>query len=275
MNTVIITNYSKMKMSLFLMPFTLLLIIVLFLYYNDALSVHSYIEIQKSGFFYLNGILSQYPSVEYNLTQFGDALISLSIVSIFVIYAPKIWESLLTALLISPLFSCLLKKIFAVPRPAAVLNNDSFVIIGKTLSGCNSLPSGHSITIGAVLAVLYYAYIPRKTEFRILWAFLMIFTALMLVSTRVGVGAHYPLDALIGGILGYISGIIGIFISRKYKIWTWISNKKFYPIFIVLFAVSSICLIKRIIDENLVIYYFSLICLLVSLYKITLLYAKK
>lgn len=52
-------------------------------------------------------------------------------------------------------------------------------------------------------------------------------------------------------------------------------NKKFYPVFIIIFLVSCICLVKRIVDENLVIYYFALLALLVSLYKISVVYAKK
>lgn len=275
MNTIIITNYSKLKSSLFLFPLFLLLTIVLFLYYHDALNVYNYIHIQKNCFFFLNSLLSQFPSLEYNLTQFGDALISLSFLSLFIIYAPKIWESLVSAFLISPLFSCLLKKVFAVPRPAVVLEHKSFTIIGKTLSGCNSLPSGHSITIGAVLTVLFFAFIPKKIENKVLWSLFMFFAGLFLVLTRVGVGAHYPLDALIGGILGYISGIAGIFISRKYKIFRWINEVKYYPIIILIFLVGCVCIINRILSENLIIYYLALIILVVSLYKIIFLYVKK
>jgi len=95
------------------------------------------------------------------------------------------------------------------------------------------------------------------------------------VSSRVGVGAHYPLDVTTGSIIGYICGIIGIFISRKYKIWNWVSHKKYYPVFILLLLICGISLITKIIHEGLIIYYLTLICLLVSLYKITYAYIKK
>ena len=52
----------------------------------------------------------------------------------------------------------------------------------------------------------------------------------MIAFTRVGVGAHYPLDVIAGAILGYLSGILGIFINQKYKTWTWISDKRYYPV---------------------------------------------
>ena len=275
MNTYVINNYSRLKPFLFFLPLFFLIIIFLFLYSQDALCTGKYIEIQKDSFFFINYNLGQYPNLQFNLTQLGDALIFLSFLSIFIVYAPKIWESLLSSLLVSLIFSCLLKRIFAVPRPAAVFNNNSFIIVGKTLCGQNSLPSGHSIVVFAILTVLLIAFMPKDLKFRILWIFLIIIIGLILIFTRVGVGAHYPLDVIIGGIVGYISGLFGIFISRKYKIWTWINNKKYYPIFILLFVICCISLINRIINDNLIIFYFSFASLAVSLYKIINVYVKK
>ena len=219
--------------------------------------------------------MGQYPNLQYNLTQFGDALIFLSFLSIFIIYAPKIWEALLSSLLISLLLSCPLKSIFAVPRPGVVFNEDSIIVVGKALCGHNSLPSGHSITIFTILTVLLFAFMPKELKFKILWIFVFITVGYILAFTRVGVGAHYPLDVIIGSIIGYISGISGIFISRKYKIWDWINNKKYYPIFILLFVICCILLISRIINDNLVIFYFAFTSLAVSLYKIITVYVKK
>ncbi|WP_367118576.1 phosphatase PAP2 family protein [Chryseobacterium sp.] len=173
------------------------------------------------------------------------------------------------------MFSNVLKKIFAVPRPAAVFDNNSFVIIGKTLSGHNSVPSGHSITVLAVLTVLMFAFSPQKLICKIIWIFFVLVTGLILVLTRVGIGAHYPLDVIIGGIVGYISGLTGIFLSRKYRIWSWINHKKYYPIFILLFLICGVAILNKIINENLTIFYLAFISLVVSLYKIIALYVKK
>jgi len=274
-NTTAITNYSKLKPSLFVLPICFLILIVLYLYIEHSLSVHNYIQIQKNCFFFLNSKLSQFPNTQYNLTQFGDALIFLSFLSIFIVYAPKLWESLISASLVSAIFSGLLKNIFAVPRPAAVFDKNSFVIVGKALSGSNSLPSGHSITVFTTLTVLLFAFMPQKLTYKILWFFFMIITGLILVFTRVGIGAHYPLDVITGSAVGYISGLTGIFISRKYKIWSWINNKKYYPILMLLFVSCCIAIIAKIVDENLIIFYFALACLLASLYKMTQLYVKK
>jgi membrane-associated phospholipid phosphatase len=275
MNTTVIANYSKLKLSLFLLPLFFLIAIVLFLYSQDALSVANYVAIQKNCFIFINSKLSQLPNTVYNFTQLGDALIFLSFLTLFIVYAPKIWESLLSALLVSVIFSSVLKNIFAVPRPAAVFDHASFTIIGKTLSGHNSLPSGHSITVFTILAVLLFGFMPKKMHYKILWSFFITITGLILVFTRVGVGAHYPLDVITGSIVGYISGISGVFISRKYKIWSWINNKKYYPVFIVLFLICGVVLINKIRNENLIIFYLSLTSLTVSLYKISTVYVKK
>ncbi|WP_300598405.1 phosphatase PAP2 family protein [Niabella sp.] len=275
LNTRIIQNYSRLRPLLFFLPLVLLVAVALFLYIQGALSVNGYTHIQKDYFLLMNHQLGQYPGLESNLTQLGDALIFLSFVSIFILYAPKIWEALIPALLVSLLFSSTLKPFFAVPRPAVVYDNQSFFIIGKKLTGSNSLPSGHSITVFTVLTVLLFAFAPKKMSYRILWFFFAGATGLFLAFARVGVGAHYPLDVITGSTIGYISGLAGIFICQRYKIFSWVGNKKSYPLFMLVFLAGAIALINKIINDNLAIFYLSLVCLVLSLYKIIQVYAKK
>jgi len=275
LNKNVINNYSKLTLSLYFSPLLILLIIFLLLYNQDSINVVNYIQFQKKWFFLINSKLSQFPIILNNLTQFGSELIFLSFLSIFIVYAPKLWESFLSAWVISILLSRSLKILFAVPRPAAIFDNNDFIIIGEKLTGNNSLPSGHSITVFTILTVLMFAFMPQKLKYKISWFVLFIITGLMLGITRVGVGAHYPLDVVIGSIIGYISGITGIFISQKFQIWSWINNKKYYPIFIALFLIFFILLVKRISDENLIIFYFSLSLLFFSIFKIINVYVKK
>ncbi|MFW0738977.1 phosphatase PAP2 family protein [Flavobacterium sp. T12S277] len=268
-------NYSKVKPFLFLPPLFFLITLILFLYSKDALCVNKYIQIQKDSFFFINHHLRQYPNLIYNLTQFGDCLVFSSFISILIVYTPKIWESLLSTLIVTLIFSCLLKHLFAVPRPAAVFDNTSFFIAGKAICAHNSLPSGHSITIFATLTILMFPFAPKNLKCRILYYFTFIILGSILAFTRVGIGAHYPLDVIIGSIIGYISGLLGIFITRKYNIWTWINNKKYYPILILIFVICSILLVCRIINTNLIIFYLALISLVFPLYKLISLYIKK
>ena len=275
MNTSVINNYSKLKPSLFFLPLVLLVVIVVLLFSQGALQADNYVQVQKNSFLFINYHLGQFPNTLINLTQIGDASIFLSFLSIFIVYAPKIWESLLSASLLSLLVSSVLKNIFAVPRPAVVLDNNSFIIIGKTAVGHASLPSGHSITVFTTLTVLLFAFMPEKVKYKIVWIFFTIIAGLMIAFTRVGVGAHYPLDVIIGSIVGYCCGLTGIFISRKFQIWNWIGNKKYYPVFMVLMLVCGISLISGIMNENLPIYYLALTSLFVAFYKIVYVFVKK
>ena len=274
-NASVIENSNKVKVSLFYIPLFLLTAIFFYLYFAGALSVERYVEIQKDIFIDVNSTLGQFPSLMLNLTQLGDALIFLSFLTLLIIYAPKFWESLISASIVSAILSKFLKVLFSVPRPAAILDNETFIIIGKKLVGHSSLPSGHSITTFTIITVLMYAFMPKKISSKVAWIILLIGLGFIIISTRVGVGAHFPLDVIIGGIIGYISGLIGIFISKNDKLWAWIGNPKYYPFFIILFMVCCVVLGTKIYKENLLIYYLSMISLIVSLYKIIYVYIKK
>ncbi len=274
-NASVIENSNKVKVSLFYIPLFLLTAIFFYLYFAGALSVERYVEIQKDIFIDINSTLGQFPSLMLNLTQLGDALIFLSFLTLLIIYAPKFWESLISASIVSAILSKFLKVLFSVPRPAAILDNETFIITGKKLVGHSSLPSGHSITTFTIITVLMYAFMPKKISSKVAWVILLIGLGFIIISTRVGVGAHFPLDVIIGGIIGYISGLIGIFISKNDKLWAWIGNPKYYPFFIILFMVCCVVLGTKIYKENLLIYYLSMISLIVSLYKIIYVYIKK
>ncbi len=274
MNTITTNNYSRVKLSFLLVPLCIIVVIILFLYKQDALSAGEYVKIQKEYFFGINAKLSQCSTLQHNITQLGDALIILSMLSVLILYASKIWEALLSASLISLIFSGGLKNLIDVPRPATAFGEETFTIIGKTAIGFSSLPSGHSITIFTTLTVLMFAFLPKKLTHRALWCSSILIFGFFVAFSRVAVGAHHPLDVILGCCIGNIAGILGIYISRKYAIFTWISNKKYYFIFIILFIVCSYLIINDIRQNNLFIYYISLICLLISLFLITKTYVK-
>lgn len=275
MNTRVIENYSGLKYSVFLFPFILLLTIFLYLYAQHALDINGYINIQKEGFYFLNSHLAQFPNAMYNLTQFGDALIFLSLLSVFIIYAPELWKALIPASLLSMILSTTLKNLFTVPRPAAALDTQTFFIIGELLSGHSSLPSGHSITIFTTLTILLFAFIPQKLIYRFLWIFFFLVIGMMLAFTRVGVGAHFPLDVIIGGVVGYFSALAGIFISRNYSFRTWNENKRFFPVSLLLLLVCFVLIVIKMIKEPLPVYGLTLAAIFFSLYTITDAYIKK
>ena len=202
-------------------------------------------------------------------------LIFFPLLTVFIIYAPKLLEALLTSAILSLVGAATLKKLFAMPRPAAIFDNESFVIIGRTLSGNSSFPSGHSIATFVVITILLFAFMPQRNKHKVIWSLFMLILGLVIAFSRVGVGAHYPIDVIVGSTIGYVVTIIGIQLNIKVSCWAWIKNRKYYPIFMLLLTVWSFVIIEKIVANNLPIFYFSLLSLVVSLYLITRAYVKK
>ena len=98
---------------------------------------------------------------------------------------------------------------------------------------------------------------------------------IILAITRVGVGAHFPLDVIIGGILGYFSAVAGIFISRKYAVWTWLENNRFSPVLLLMLLVCFVLIVIKMIKEPLPVYGLTLAAIFFSIYTITNAYFKK
>ena len=145
----------------------------------------------------------------------------------------------------------------------------------NVLSGNTSLPSGHSIATFTILTSVFFAFIPKELRFKIIWFCSILIVGLIIAFTRVGVGAHYPLDVIIGSIIGCIAALVGIFINKKYNPWIWIGNKKYYPVFIFVIFIWAIALINKIIAADLIIFYFSIASLVTTLFIIIDIYVKK
>lgn len=277
LNDNVIINFSYIKFWYLAAPLTVLFLLFCFFVIidHDHQNIQYYIAIQKNIFINLNQHLSHYKILETNLTQLGDALIAFPLLTIFILYAPRLWEAIITSSLISLAICAFLKKLFGVPRPAAVLDHDCFVIIGKALFGKNSTPSGHSIATFVFITVLLFALMPQKTKHKILWSVGIVSIGLLIASSRIGVGAHYPLDVVIGCIIGFCIAIVGIKISNSVNWLRGIGNKKYYPVHLVLLIIWIALLINKIMEDNLVIYYISILALLVTLSLILRSYVKK
>jgi len=184
---------------------------------------------QEQVFLALNSMLSEIPSsIWANITLFGDAAVLLPVMSLLLIKHPKAWVAIIYAAPLAGIASTTMKKLFDTPRPAAVLDPHSFTIVGDMLQGHNSLPSGHTITIFvAIISVLCFLFpSPYRLKHK-----LVIFAGLSVAAivglSRVAVGAHWPLDVLLGAGLGALAAIIGShFASKKAESWKMNISKR-------------------------------------------------
>ncbi len=201
----------------------------------------SYWRIQEEWFWILNHFL-QYPppSVWLNLTHLGDATVLFALMSPLLLWRPRAWAAMLGAIPLAATFSLVGKYLFAMPRPGAVLDHDSFVSIGGILKAHNSLPSGHSITVVACMVAVLATLVPipcRGREWAII-SFCMALTATICLS-RVAVGAHWPLDITFGAALGWIAGLSGVAVTLRYQAW-WRSGQ--HPYGQVILAITLLVL---------------------------------
>jgi undecaprenyl-diphosphatase len=89
------------------------------------------------------------------------------------------------------------KAFFLRSRPCGALEGVK-LLVGCTNSA--SFPSNHAVN-ASVLATLVMLYIPR------LWLPAMAL-ALLVGYSRIYVGVHYPLDVLLGGVLGIVVALV-------------------------------------------------------------------
>ena len=68
---------------------------------------------------------------------------------------------------------------------------------------------------------------PKEFKSKILWTVFILVVGLFIAFSRVGVGAHFPVDVVIGSTIGYICALTGIVVSNKVSWWNWIKNKKY------------------------------------------------
>ncbi len=233
-----------------------LVIITLFFVSQDGAFLELYPEVQKPVFYAINKFFSAVPLFEENITQLGDALVSMSLLSIFLVLAPRFWAWLLNASLMSLAVAPLLKHFFSMPRPAAVYLGESFTIVGKRLLAL-SLPSGHSMTIFIAITLIIIAFYPKGTWLKgFVWLSSWITLGLFIALSRVAVGAHYPLDVLIGASLASILSIFAVYLNCLCPLWHKIPPRFYQLLMSLVFILASGWLAYRyfILGSELIIY---------------------
>jgi membrane-associated phospholipid phosphatase len=114
------------------------------------------------------------------------------------------------ASLIGGAFSQIIKPFLDLPRPAGILAPEDFYRIGESLL-YRAMPSGHTITIFAVVSGIYFAS-DRDKRTSLWWIFIIAsFSGL----SRNALGAHWFTDVLAGCAIGIWSGMLGAILVKR------------------------------------------------------------
>ncbi|MCB0278433.1 MAG: phosphatase PAP2 family protein [Calditrichaeota bacterium] len=160
----------------------------------------------------INNLSAFIPQVILQWITFMGDMVFPAIVVLFLSrkYPQLVWLIFLSSL-IGLLLTHSVKPLIDASRPAAVLAENSFYLVGKAVHQ-NSFPSGHSLTIFVLCAILVYL-IENKLLRITIYCY-----ALLVAFSRVLVGAHWPIDVLIGSAFGLITVLLAVRIAQS---WSW------------------------------------------------------
>lgn len=171
--------------------------------------------VDRTVFLAINAHMSALPvQLLAALSLLGLGLYAVLAFTPALVLAPRIFAAAVVAAPIAGLLSQTAKHAFRVPRPLAVLGEGQVHVVGQALQGNNSLPSGHSITAATCMTILLLALQPRRRTPLVVVATIVLGAAVMV--SRIGVGAHWPSDVLLGGAFGVLSGCIGTALVQRW-----------------------------------------------------------
>ena len=101
------------------------------------------------------------------------------------------------------------------PRPKVFFDHmpDIHYVAGVQLNAAHSFPSGH--TTGAFALFIALALINKRP----LWQMLFLITALLVGYSRLYLSQHFPIDVVVGSVIGTVSALLSYhwFINSKMK----------------------------------------------------------
>ena len=162
-----------------------------------VLFLKSVISWDVALFYLINSLSNPYLMLAFNIiTYLGSSLFWILLIILFWLDKKrKMSLHLLYALVLNIISIFILKSIFARPRPFPTYEQD-------IIDTGYSFPSGHSQMVFSGAFVLSRFY----SKYRIIFYVLAALTAF----SRIYIGVHYPLDALVGSLNGLMVGMISL-----------------------------------------------------------------
>ena len=159
-------------------------------------------------FLTINHLGVVFPNLVWELlTTFGNKTFVLTLLFLLCWRKPNLLLAALFASIIAGVISSSLKPLFDLARPTDVLALSDYFLIGPKVSG-HSFPSGHTMSAFAVLATVVFFF--KKLPISIG----MLVLATLVGLSRIMLGVHWPIDVLMGAMLGLASAYAGVQISQ-------------------------------------------------------------
>lgn len=182
--------------------------------------VQAKLYVPHDVFKYLNALFAHWPVATWQyLTLLGDTMVLLCLMAPLLWCRPQWVYGLICAIPLGGFFSIFFKNMFNAPRPGDVLPLHEFYAVLPTLSG-HSFPSGHSITAFAFAGVIWASLRdePNGLYKRSVQA-VSLGIAIVIAYSRIALGVHWPLDVLAGACMGWLAGISGNLLVRRYAVF--------------------------------------------------------
>lgn len=169
-------------------------------------------NLNSTLFILINHFASQHlpaPFLEA-VTLLGEGLWLLSLLAPLLLIAPRVNVALLYAAPFALLVTHVPKLLLHLPRPGSL---PSAAHLLDAPIGRDTFPSGHAVIAGLVAAavILTSDFVRRRS-----WmALIVLALASLIACSRIAVGAHWPLDVLVGLPLGIGAGAAGAWLTDR------------------------------------------------------------
>jgi len=147
------------------------------------------------------------------ISGLGDGLIVALLCALLMLFRLRLGMAAMAAFIVSGLLAQLLKRMFDMPRPPAILEHVH--VLGAALTS-HSFPSGHATSDGVLLLAAFLLWSLRDAR---AWAVAVLFALAAL--GRIYGGVHFPLDVAVGLSLGVMTMWFLWFWSSKWPLEDW------------------------------------------------------
>lgn len=144
------------------------------------------------------------------LSLLGTGWAAFALVTPLLVYAPRVFYAVVISAPLAGLCSRLIKFLADAPRPPAVLEPGTFILLGQPLKA-SSMPSGHTITAFTVVAAITFSS-GKPHRFLSLMLFALAAAAGL---ARISIGVHWVEDVLVGAGIGTLTGYWGARIAGR------------------------------------------------------------